>query len=264
MSTSRKTIILTLIGSAILFAILEISVTWLASQMDQTWAALIATVTMLTVALILEKAFFGLRPLEALRGLGYRLWNPRAVLTASIIAIIMQAFFPIFSWVTGAQITLKSNWLWIFLGAIVLNGIGEETLFRGYIFGGLRTKAGLTFRQAGFVSMIIFAAVHMLLFIGNPPIIAILGLLIAIAAAFPMAYLFERGNNTIWAPALLHVATHVIRLVDIPEPHYLTGVSIWLVLQIGMVFLVYAFLGNLLKPRTMSGTRVRLVGETKD
>ena len=64
-----------------------------------------------------------------------------------------------------------------------------------------------------------------------------------------MAHLFERGNNTIWGPVILHVATHAIRLVDIAEPHYLTAVGIWLAMQIGMVFLVYAFLGNLLKPR---------------
>lgn len=248
MSIFRRNIIRILIGSAILFGILEIGVTWLAAQMDQTWAALIATAIMVIMALILEKAFFGLNPLPALRGLGYGLWNPRAVFAAAIIATIMQAFFPIFSLVTGAQITFKSDWLWILLGAIVLNGLGEETLFRGYVFGGLRTKAGLTFRQAGFVSMIVFAVVHLLLFIGNPPIVAILGLVIAIAAAFPMAYLFERGNNTIWASALLHISTHVIRLVDIPEPYYMAGVSIWLVLQIGMVFLVYLSLGTLLKP----------------
>lgn len=248
MSVSRKSIVLTLVGSVVLFAILQIGVTWLAGQIDQTWAALAATLVMLFAAILLGRAFFGLKPLEALRDLGYGPWKPRTVLAAATIAMLMQAFFPIFSFATGAQINLKSDWLWILLGVIVLNGFGEEALFRGFIFGGLRTKAGLNFRQAGFVSMIIFAAVHLLLFIGNPPIIAILGLVIAIAAAFPMAYLFERGNNTIWAPALLHVATHVIRLVDIPEPYYLTGVSIWLVLQIGMVFLVYAFFGTLLRP----------------
>jgi hypothetical protein len=79
--------------------------------------------------------------------------------------------------------------------------------------------------------------------------VGILGTVIAIVAAFPMAYLFERGNNTIWAPVVLHVASHTFRLLDIPEPFYLTLASLWLVLQIGMLFLVYAFLGNLLKPR---------------
>ena len=97
--------------------------------------------------------------------------------------------------------------------------------------------------------MLIFAAVHLFLFIGNPFFVGFLGTLVAIAAAFPMAHLFERGNNTIWAPVLLHVGTHAIRLVDISEPHYLTAVGIWLAMQIGMVFLVYAFLGNLLKPQ---------------
>jgi hypothetical protein len=87
----------------------------------------------------------------------------------------------------------------------------------------------------------------LMLFSGNPFFVGLLATLVAIASALPMAYLFERGNNTIWAPALLHMGTHAIRLVDIAEPYYLTAVGIWLAMQIGMVFLVYAFLGNLLK-----------------
>jgi hypothetical protein len=64
-----------------------------------------------------------------------------------------------------------------------------------------------------------------------------------------MAYLFERGHNTIWAPVVLHVGTNAIRLVDIAEQSYLTAVGIRLAMQIGMVFLVYAFQGNLLRPQ---------------
>ena len=44
-------------------------------------------------------------------------------------------------------------------------------------------------------------------------------------------------------------ATHALRLVDISEPHYRTAVGIWLAMQIGMMFPVYAFLGNLLRPQ---------------
>ncbi len=123
----------------------------------------------------------------------------------------------------------------------------EETLFRGFVFGGLR-EAGLSFGRAGTISMVIFATVHVLLFVQNPFIIALLGTLVAMAAAFPMAYLFERGSNTLWAPVMLHVAAHAIRLVDIPERYYLPAVSIWLVLQVGGLFLVFAFRGSLLKP----------------
>jgi len=89
---------------------------------------------------------------------------------------------------------------------------------------------------------------------GNPgkPVryaVGLLGALVAVAAAFPMAYLFERSHNTIWAPVLLHVAAHTIRLVDIPDASYMTAVSVWLVLQLTIPFLVFALRSSLLKPR---------------
>jgi membrane protease YdiL (CAAX protease family) len=248
-TSSRRAIPAILIGCAMMFVILELGVSALASLWGQTWAALIVTVIMVLVAVLFERQAFKHRAAEGLRAIGFGRPNPRAVLVAAIIGLVMLAFFPIFSLVTGAQITLKPNWLWILVGAIALNGIGEETLFRGYVFGGLRREAGMSFRQAGFISMIIFAAVHLLLFVGNPFFVGLLGTLIAVSAAFPMAYLFERGNNTIWAPVVLHVATHAIRFVDISEPHYLTAVAVWLLLQVGMVFLVFLFLNNLLKPQ---------------
>ena len=246
---SRRAILSILIGGAALFVILQFGVSWLARLWDQTWAALVTTIVMLIAAVILERLFFKRDTVQALYALGFGRPNGRALLAAGIIALLMLAFFPIFSLATGAQVSLKPDWLWILLAIVTFNGIGEETLFRGYVFGGLRREAGLSFRRAGFISMVIFAAVHLLLFIGNPFFVGFLGTLIAIASAFPMAYLFERGNNTIWAPVILHMGTHAIRLVDIGEPHYLIAVGIWLAMQIGMVFLVYAFLGNLLKPR---------------
>jgi membrane protease YdiL (CAAX protease family) len=248
-TSSRRAISAILIGCAMMFVILELGVAWLAASLDQSWAALIVTAIMVLVAILFERQAFKHSAAEGLRVIGFGRPNRRAVLVAAIIGLVMLAFFPIFSLITGAHITLKPNWLWILVGAIALNGVGEETLFRGYVFGGLRREAGMSFRQAGFISMIVFAAVHLLLFVGNPFFVGLLGTLIAVSAAFPMAYLFERGNNTIWAPVVLHVATHAIRFVDISEPHYLTAVAVWLLLQIGMVFLVFLFLNNLLKPQ---------------
>jgi membrane protease YdiL (CAAX protease family) len=247
-TSPRRAIPAILIGCAMMFVILELGVTALAARLDQTWAALIVTAIMVLVAVLFERQAFKHSAAEGLRVIGFGRPNPRAVLVAAIIGLVMLVFFPIFSLITGAHIALKPNWFWILVGAIALNGIGEETLFRGYVFGGLRREAGISFRQAGFISMIIFASVHLLLFVGNPFFVGFLGTLIAVSAAFPMAYLYERGNNTIWAPVVLHVATHTIRFVDISEPHYLSAVGVWLLLQIGMVFLVFLFLNNLLKP----------------
>jgi membrane protease YdiL (CAAX protease family) len=108
-------------------------VTWLAGIWGQTWAALMTTLIVLFVA--------------------------------AIITLLMLAFFPIFSLATGAQVSLKPDGLWILLAVVSFNGVGKETLFRGYVYGGLRREAGRPFRQAGFIFMIIFTAVHLMLFV---------------------------------------------------------------------------------------------------
>ena len=138
--------------------------------------------------------------------------------------------------------------MWVLLGAIALNGLAEEALFRGFVFGHLR-QAGHSFRRAGFVSLAIFGAVHLFLFASNPFIVARLATLLAVTAAFPFAFLYERAGRTIWAGVLLHVAAHAFRLIDIAEDQMLAVGSAWIVLQFGAVFLVFAFRNNLLRLR---------------
>jgi membrane protease YdiL (CAAX protease family) len=243
---TRRTTWLILLGAGIMFLILQFGVTFLVSFMDQTWSAVIGTATMLAFVLAYERIFFARRPIEALGALGWVRANPRAILVAVILSLIMLAFFPIVSLVMGVQIKLRSDWLWILAGAIVLNGIGEETLFRGFIFGHLR-RAGLSFVRAGLIALVIFTAIHMLLFVQNPLVVALAGTVIALVASFPLALLFERAGFSIWPTVILHVATHTIRLVVIPEPYSMTILVAWLVFQIGMPLLILAFHGNLLK-----------------
>ena len=243
----RRATGLILLGCAVMFLILQVGTTWLAEMLDPTWAALIVTALMLSVAVVCERVVFTLRLPQALRALGFGRPHARTLLLAGSIAASMLLFFPVFALTTAAPLRLKPDWLWILVGAIALNGVAEETLFRGYVFGGFR-KVGLSFGRAGAIAMVIFASVHVLLVVQNPLIIAVLATLVALAAAFPMAYLFERGGNTLWAPVLLHVAAHTIRLVDIPEPYYLPAVTSWLVLQIGLPFLVFAVRGSWLRP----------------
>jgi membrane protease YdiL (CAAX protease family) len=231
-----------------MFLILQFGVTFLVSMMDLTWSALICTTVMLVFVLALERFVFARRPVEALSALGWDRPNPRAVLVAVILSVVMLAFFPIVSLVWGVPMKLRHDWLWILVGAIVLNGIGEETLFRGFIFGHLR-RASLSFVRAGLIALLVFTAIHLLLFAQNPFVIALAATVIALVASFPLAYLFERAGFSIWPTVILHVATHAIRLVVIPEPYSMTVLVAWLVLQIFMPFLIWAFRGNLLKEK---------------
>lgn len=236
---ARDPIAYIVLGALLMFLVLELGVAWLGGWFDPTWSALIASAAMVALALLFERVFFHRAPRTALYILGYKRVDVPSLVVGACVTLVMLFFFPVFSAATGAQLTLKSNWLWILIGAIALNGIAEETIFRGYVFGGLR-RGGLSFARAGFISLLVFATVHLLIFFQSPPIVALLATLVAIAAAYPMAYLFERGNNTLWGPVLVHVGTHAIRLVDIPEPYYMTGVVAWIAFQIATPFLIFA------------------------
>jgi len=229
-----------------MFLILQVGVTLLISIVDQTWSALIATAAMVAFAFVFERLALARRPIEALRALGWVRSNLRAVMVAVILSAVMLMFYPIAWLATGTPLALRSDWLWILIGAIVLNGIGEETLFRGFIFGHLR-RAGMSFVRTGLIALLIFTMIHLLLFLQNPFVVALAGTMIALVASFPIAYLFERAGFSIWPTVILHVAAHTIRLVAIPEPYSMMVLVAWLVLQIGMPFLIWVFQGSLLK-----------------
>ena len=249
---ANRAIFFIVVGCAVMFLILHLGLTWLDGKADATWSRIGVTAVMLTVALIFQRLVFKVGPGKALRMLGYGPVDLRAVLVAAIISVVLLSYFPIFTALTGVSIRLNKDWLWMLLGIVAVQGFSEETLFRGYVFGNLR-KLGIPFRRSGFISMAVFALVHLVLFTQFPFIVALLSTLVALAYAFPTAYLFERGNRTIWAPVLLHITTSAIRLVDIPEASYMLAASVWIGIQLIIPFLVYAFLGNLLKQRT-SGT----------
>ena len=236
------------LGAAAMFAILQGGLTLLISRFDQTTSALIVLSVMLGVALGIERLVYRRNVRASLAALGFRRGDPRAVVAAGLIGVGMLAFFPIYSAVAGTPLALRPDWLWVLVGAIALNGIAEEVLFRGFVFGRLR-EAGLSFRRAGAISLLVFAAVHLFLFTTNPPVVAFLATLLAVAAAFPYAFLYERAGYAIWATVVLHVSAHAFRLVAVPDAQMTVVASVWILVQFAAVFLVFAFRNNLLAKR---------------
>ena len=74
-----------------------------------------------------------------------------------------------------------------------------------------------------------------------PAPLALFATILSLATAFPLAYLFERGNNTIWAPALLHTMIHAISFFVISEPHVMMGGIAWMVIWVITVLMIYVF-----------------------
>jgi membrane protease YdiL (CAAX protease family) len=235
-----------LAGCALMFVILQGGATLLLTRFDLPSASLVVTVVMLAIALAIEAVVYRRDLARGLRALGFGRPNPRAILASVVIGGAMLAFFPIYALATGKPLALKSDWLWILAGAIALNGIAEETLFRGYVFGHLR-QGGRSFRRAGAISLAIFAAVHLFLFATSPIVVAVFATVLAVLAAFPFAFLYERGANTIWAGVILHVVAHSFRLLDLSEAQLITVSSLWALVQLGAMGLVFAFGTTLLR-----------------
>jgi membrane protease YdiL (CAAX protease family) len=233
-------LVIVIAGFIPLFLILQFGPDLLIPSLGQFWGTLVPALVMLALALGCEMLLFTQgRPQLALRRLGYGQPGLRAIVVALLLTGIMLLFFPLVSLLTGVRFSLNTGWLLTLVSIIIFNGLGEETLFRGFVFGNLRQKS--TFFRAGLISLLVFAAAHLFLFLRNPPAIAAVATLVAVTSAFPMAYLFEHGNRTIWAPVILHAGTHTIRLVTIPEAQYMTIIVAWLAMQVFIPLLVFLF-----------------------
>jgi membrane protease YdiL (CAAX protease family) len=120
----------------------------------------------------------------------------------------------LFAAMTRASLDFLTGWTAWVAGLFAQAGIAEETLFRGYLFG--RLRAGRSFRQAAVASMLPFVGVHLFLFFTMPWPLALASVILAVVISFPLAYLFELGGGTIWAPAILHfVIQGTVKVVSV-------------------------------------------------
>ena len=132
------------------------------------------------------------------------LGRPRAtgLVVAGGVTVLLLISAWLFVRARGLWPALYPAWVSLLPGLFAQGGIAEEALFRGYLFG--RIRVGRTFWRAASLSMLPFVAVHVLLFFSMPWPIALASVLLAVVISFPLAWLFELGGGTIWAPALLH------------------------------------------------------------
>jgi membrane protease YdiL (CAAX protease family) len=125
-----------------------------------------------------------------------------------LLCFLLFCCYPVITSITGYAFQIPENWLWLALGVFVLHGIAEEVMYRGFLFHHLRE--GRSFIKAATISVVFFAVSHIPIIINNGIIIGGTAVLLSIASSFPFAYLFEKGNNTIWAPALVHFGIDTI------------------------------------------------------
>src|SRR5690349_15491824 len=102
--------------------------------------------------LVAEKLLFSPTWGKAVTAVGFVPARMRGVLVALLVSVPMWLFLPLYTWFSGEQLTLQPNWLALLLGVFLLNGIAEEVIHRGFIFGNLRRQR--TFMGAATLSAI--------------------------------------------------------------------------------------------------------------
>ncbi len=247
-SFSLQKNLLTVFGSFVLVFIAIDKIAAFYAPIDLTtgfWAASIVTVGAL---LVLEILVFKQTLKGAFRFLGFGRPDRRTFLLTALIGLFALLFFPIFSAITGASFSVPDNWLWKLSGIVAIHGIAEEVLFRGFLFHHLRT--GRTFDRAAFLALLVFAIAHVYLFTYMSVPVALFATLLSLASAYPFAYLFERGNNTIWAPALLHTIIHSVTFFNISEPHGMAAGIAWMTVWMIAVLMMYIFRKKLFEAGT--------------
>jgi membrane protease YdiL (CAAX protease family) len=156
--------------------------------------------------LIAERALFGPDGKRIATALGIVRPQLRVVLIALVVSLPMWLFLPFYGWFTGTAVALKSDWLAILLGVVLVNGITEEAIHRAFIFGHLRKQR--TFWSAAAISALIFAAQHIYLVFTIGAVAGSASVLLALLLTFPFALLYEEGGNSLGGPAILHTSSN--------------------------------------------------------
>ena len=138
--------------------------------------------------------------------LGFLAPRGRAVMVAVAVSLPMWLFVPLYTRFTDAPIVLSPDWLSILVGVILVNGVAEEVIHRAFIFGHLRETG--SFRTSATISAAIFAAQHIYLLFTIGTVPGLVSVVLAFAVAFPLAFLYERGGNSLVAPAILHTSSN--------------------------------------------------------
>jgi membrane protease YdiL (CAAX protease family) len=168
----------------------------------------------LAAAVAVERLLDGTGPAQSVPrlGLGRPGWG--ALLLALLLSALVQLVYPLVAAITGAAPALRPDWPWLLVGIFAFHGVAEELVWRGYAYR--RLRAGRSFSSAVGWTMPLIAATHIPVVASSGPAVGAAAMIVAAVTTLPLAYLYETGRSTIWAPAVVHTAIDSFKLVVIP------------------------------------------------
>jgi membrane protease YdiL (CAAX protease family) len=202
-----------LLGFALIYLLFEALARDLGSDRGQFGP--VVAVAVVAGVLAAELVLFGQPLTIAWRSVGLKRPDAAGLVVGAGIGALLALTIPLSFRVLGVQATFTADAAWVLPGVFAQAGIAEELLFRGYLFGHLRS--GRSFWRAAGLSIVPFAAVHLGLFATLSAPLAAAALVLAVSSSLPLAHLFELGGRSIWAPAIVHFVVQAVpKIVALP------------------------------------------------
>ena len=153
-----------------------------------------------------EYLLFGQGVARIATALGITAPRWRAVLVALLVSLPMWLFLPLYGAIAGIPMSVDAEWGAILIGVLLVNGVTEEVIHRGFIFGHLRRER--TFASAAAISGAVFALQHVYLLFTIGTVAGGASILLALLLALPLAFIYEAGGRSLVGPAILHTSSN--------------------------------------------------------
>jgi hypothetical protein len=202
--------------------------------------AILVFAAVLMAMLLFSKLTEGKTVKSTISDMGFRKTNLPGLAPGIFVSLALFGSYPLLGYLLNTGIKPVDGWQWNITGLMFTAGLAEEMIFRGYLFGSLRRKMG--FRKAVLKAAICFSAAHLVMFTYMDWRVALLSTLLAVAISVPLAFLFEKGNNSLWSPAIVHTAIRTVGLVvTVDEKHFMQFSLLWIVICMTTPYLVLIF-----------------------
>lgn len=237
---SKGFFIKVLIGYALVYASLEVTA-YLTGDAIDLLNAVIISVVVVALTVFTEVVLLKSKVSQLSYSLGIGKPKTKAILAALLITVLLFLCYPLISAITGYEFIIPDNWLLLAIGVFALHGIAEEVLYRAYLFRHLRK--GRSFSKAAWLAVLIFSLAHIPIIISQGVLVGGMAVLLSVISSFPFAWLYEKGGNTIWAPAIVHFAIDtIIPILAFAPPSALSQQAVILWMAAAMVIPYTAFL----------------------
>jgi membrane protease YdiL (CAAX protease family) len=203
-------------GAAVIVISPLVAAAWLPSGFPHLLRQLLFGVWGVGAILAAERLLFSDTLTDALRNVGFVRVDRGTLILVLLASVPMWVFLPLFASTKAIVVHLRPDWFQLLVGVALVNGITEEVIHRGFVFGHLRR--GRSFAAAATFSALVFAAQHVYIIFTSGFTVGVASVLLAALLAYPLAFVFERGGNSIAGPAILHTSSNApVMLLGLPE-----------------------------------------------